>query len=74
MKLLKQTTSGEIYVWSEDLAKRDDMVEFVRPVVPTIVLPPEPIQEAKPAEEFVETVVVPTKPEKKPNGNKVKSK
>lgn len=59
MKLLKQTTSGELYVWSEDLAKREDMVEFVRPAVPTIVLPPEPIQEAKPAEDFVEEVKKP---------------
>lgn len=42
MKLLKQKGSGEIYIWTEDLAKRDDMEEFTRAVVPTIVIPPEP--------------------------------
>lgn len=65
MKLLKQKTSGEIYVWSEDLAKRDDMEEFVRNVTPTIVVPPEPIVEPKAAEEIVEVV---KKPGKKSNG------
>lgn len=59
MKLLKQKSSGELYVWSEDLAKRDDMEEFVRHVTPTIVVPPEPVQEAKAAEEFVEEVKKP---------------
>jgi hypothetical protein len=47
MKLLKQKSTGEIYVWTETLAQREDMEEFVRPVVPTIVIPPEPIQEKK---------------------------
>lgn len=59
MKLLKQTSTGEIYVWDAELAKRDDMEEFVRNVTPTIVVPPEPVQEAKPAEEFVEEVQKP---------------
>jgi len=32
MKLLKQKGSGEIYVWDENLAKREDMEEFVKEV------------------------------------------
>lgn len=30
MKLLKQVTSGEIYVWTPELAARKDMVPFER--------------------------------------------
>lgn len=52
MKLLKQKTTGEIYLWTALLAKRDDMEEYVRPMVPTIVLPPEP-----PPKEMVDEVV-----------------
>lgn len=37
MKLLKQTTSGSIYVWTKILAQRDDMEDY-------IVVPPEPVQ------------------------------
>lgn len=33
MKLLKQKTSGEIYVWDEELAKRPDMEDYVKPGV-----------------------------------------
>ena len=39
-KLLKQKTSGSIYAWTKELAKRNDMVEYV----------PEPEAPAKPAE------------------------
>ena len=42
MKRLRQKTTGEIYVWTESLAKRKDMEEFtveIKPVVqPTEVL------------------------------------
>lgn len=30
-RLLKQTTSGQIYAWDENLAKRSDMVEWKHP-------------------------------------------
>lgn len=30
-RLLKQTTSGQIYAWDENLAKRHDMVEWKHP-------------------------------------------
>lgn len=52
-KLLKQKTTGEIYLWTALLAKRDDMEEYVRPMVPTIVLPPEPAPK-----EMVDEVVI----------------
>jgi hypothetical protein len=56
MKLLKQKSSGEIYVWTELLAKRDDMEPYERPVVapavPEVVASPEPVQ-AEPADESI---------------------
>jgi hypothetical protein len=30
MKLLKQKTTGELYVWTEILAQREDMEEYIR--------------------------------------------
>lgn len=39
MKLLKQKTSGELYVWDEELAKRPDMEDYVKPEVQS-----EPVQ------------------------------
>lgn len=42
MKLLRQTTSGEIYVWDEQLAKRPDMEDYVKPGVQS-----EPVQEER---------------------------
>ena len=39
MKLLKQKTSGEIYVWTKELAARKDMQEYVKPGVQS-----EPVQ------------------------------
>ena len=50
MKLLKQKWSGEIYVWTADLAKRSDMEEFVREAAPA----PEPEPVVEPVEEVVE--------------------
>jgi hypothetical protein len=40
MKLLRQKTSGELYVWDAELAKRDDMEDYVKPGVQS-----EPVQE-----------------------------
>lgn len=37
MKLLKQTTTGDIYVWTAQLAERHDMVEFTREATPAPV-------------------------------------
>lgn len=62
MKLLKQKTSGEIYVWTEILAQRDDMEDY-------IVVPPEPVQTEK-ADEDIKTLakaVLVKKPGRKPN-------
>lgn len=75
-KLLKQTTTGEIYVWTEALSKRDDMEPYERVVVPTIVVPPEPVPKEQVDEDIKEVAqaVLVKKTEKKPNGNKVKSK
>lgn len=39
MKLLRQTTSGELYVWDAELAKRPDMEDYVKPGVQS-----EPVQ------------------------------
>jgi hypothetical protein len=39
MKLLKQKGSGELYVWDAELAKRDDMEDYVKPEVQS-----EPVQ------------------------------
>jgi hypothetical protein len=39
MKLLKQKWSGEIYVWTKELAARDDMEDYVKPGVQS-----EPVQ------------------------------
>jgi hypothetical protein len=58
MKLLKQDGSGEIYVWTLEMAKRSDMKEYVRP--PVNVVPPEVIkneQEVTPIE--TEVVIAP---------------
>lgn len=61
MKLLKQTTSGEIYVWDAELAKRPDMEEYVKPVVQS-----EPVQEEQAeVEQVIEEVVEQPKPKKK---------
>lgn len=43
MKLLKQDGSNEIYVWTPQLAKRQDMQEYVRP--PVNVVAPEVIKD-----------------------------
>lgn len=52
MKLLRQKTSGEIYVWDEQLAKRSDMEDYVKPEVQS-----EPVQvEQAEIEEKVEAV------------------
>lgn len=79
MKLLKQKTSGEIYVWTKELAARKDMEEYVKPGVQS-----EPVQveqaeieaEVKP-EEVVneeETSVGSTQPEEAKPEAKPKSK
>ena len=54
MKLLKQKTSGEIYVWDAELAKRSDMEEYVKPaaievteVEEIVVKEPKPKKKAK---------------------------
>jgi hypothetical protein len=51
MKLLKQTTTGDIFVWTENLAARDDMVEFTRGEAPAPTEPVEtPADEGNPSE------------------------
>jgi len=55
MKLLKQKTSGEIFVWTPDLEKREDMELYERPVAKAadeVVVPPEPIQTESPEEDI----------------------
>ena len=49
MKLLRQKTSGEIYIWDEELAKREDMEDYVKSEVQS-----EPVQ-VEQAEIEVET-------------------
>ena len=46
MKLLKQKGSNAIYVWDAELAKRDDMEEFVKEVPVETVQPEQADQEA----------------------------
>jgi len=41
MKLLRQKTSGEIYIWDESLAARSDMEEYVKPEVQSESVPVE---------------------------------
>lgn len=36
MKLLKQKGTGDIFVWTEHLATRDDMEEFARDQAPAV--------------------------------------
>jgi len=50
MKLLKQVWSGELYVWTPELAERKDMVPYERETPPA----PEPVVDAPAAEEVVE--------------------
>lgn len=76
MRLLKQKTSGEIYVWTEQLAKRKDMEEYVRDiVVEEVVVPPEPVQEEKADEDIKQMAraVLTKKPGRKSSGNKIES-
>lgn len=42
-KLLRQTTSGHLYVWTEQLAQRPDMEEYIHEEV-------KPVQEQQEAE------------------------
>lgn len=56
MKLLRQTTSGEIFVWNKNIADRLDMEEYFRP--PVNVLPPEVINHAEEAIVTDETQVI----------------
>jgi hypothetical protein len=71
MKLLKQKTSGEIYIWDEALAKREDMEEFVKEAPVEAVLEEQVEQEQvsgseNPAEVNEElTPVEESKPKKK---------
>lgn len=48
MKLLKQKGTGDIYVWTEGLAERDDMEEFTRGEAPPA--PEMPAEEGNPSE------------------------
>lgn len=62
MKMLKQKTSGELYVWTEILAQRDDMEDY-------IAVPSEPVQTEK-VDEDIKTLakaVLVKKPGRKPN-------
>jgi hypothetical protein len=65
-KLLKQTTSGELYVWTPELAKRDDMVE-VEPAAPVkkVDAPLEPVQTEQVEEGTTEVKEVKPAPKKK---------
>jgi len=60
-KLLRQKTTGSVYPWSKDLAKRNDMVEYV----------PEPKaakEKAEPTEiQTMARAVLTKKPGRKPN-------
>lgn len=67
MKLLRQTTSGEIYVWDEQLAKRPDMEIYVRPEVQS-----EPVRKEQPETEQVAVVEEPKTAPVKPAKKKVK--
>jgi hypothetical protein len=49
MKLLRQTTSGEIYIWDAELAKRPDMEDYAKPVVQS-----EPVLEEQAEIEVIE--------------------
>lgn len=44
MKLLRQKTSGEIYIWDEELAKREDMEDYVKSEVQS---EPVPVEQAE---------------------------
>ena len=48
MKLLKQKGTNDIYVWTENLAARDDMEEFTRGEAPAV--PEMPTDEGNPSE------------------------
>lgn len=44
-RLLKQKGSDEIYVWTEVLSQRDDMVEYVPPDLVAVPVPPTAVDE-----------------------------
>lgn len=76
MKLLKQKGSGEIYVWSKELAARSDMEEFVKEVPVETVQVEQADQETKPVEVVneEETSVGSTEPQEAKQEAKPKSK
>lgn len=59
MKLLKQKGSGEIYVWSKELAARDDMEDFVKEVPVETVQVEQADQEEVVVEEVAEVEAAP---------------
>ncbi len=78
MKLLRQTTSGEIYIWDEQLAKRPDMEDYVKPEVQSepVQVEQAEIEEEKPQEvaNEEEASVGSTEPEQAKQEVKPKSK
>jgi hypothetical protein len=53
MKMLRQKTSGELYVWTEILAQREDMEEYIRtPAKVEAPAPVEVIAEEQPQDEI----------------------
>lgn len=50
MKLLKQKGTGDIYVWTENLAERDDMEEFTRGETPTAPTPEPELEDGNTSE------------------------
>lgn len=51
-KFLKQKTTGAVYAWTKDLAKRNDMVDYEPAPKAT-----KPVEAPKPAEPVAEPVV-----------------
>jgi hypothetical protein len=53
MKMLRQKTSGELYVWTEILAQREDMEEYIStPAKVEAPAPVEVIAEEQPQDEI----------------------
>lgn len=71
MKLLKQKTSGELYVWDEELAKRPDMEDYVKPEVQS---EPVQVEQAEIEVTEVEEVVAAEAPAEEPAPKKKKAK